>query len=225
MKSAKQFLMYFFTILINFTFSISHAQEFHGDISTPVYKGGLPALKEFIKQNIHDPAEPDTSGNPAVVTISYKITEKGKIEAVKILRGISAEYDSEAVRVAKLINDWQPAMQFGMPISVKVIMPVEFKSCNINQNEKEITVNGNVTDGSTGKPVAGCLILEKGTHHGGISDKNGYYSLTIPKEESELEFSSVGYESKTEKIGKNRIINVELPVQNLVIDFDSNRFK
>jgi hypothetical protein len=35
----------------------------------------------------------------------------------------------------------------------------------------------------------------------------------------------MGYETKSEKVGKNRLINVELLIDDLIIDFSVNEFK
>lgn len=224
MKIDNHFLLWFLLIVV-LSFNNCLSQEFTGIVSGPVYNGGISALNEFIMENIMYPEESGKEGSSGVVTLSYIINEKGKVEDVKILRGINAKCDAEAIRVAQLINGWQPAVQLGKPVSVRVIMPVEFKSEKINQDEQEITVSGNVTDKSNGKPVEGTFVLVKGTNIGVIADKNGYYSVPVPGEESELEFSSIAHENKVERVGKNRIINVELLLHDITVDFNSNQLK
>jgi TonB family protein len=201
------------------------SQEFHGTVTTPVYTGGLSALKDFIAQNLSYPEDSKKENISGVVTLSYIVNEKGKVENIKILRGIDTKCDSEAVRVTKLINGWQPAIQWGRTVSVKVIMPIEFNSENNNRNEQEITVTGYLSDKSNDKAIEGSLVLVKGTSVGAMTDKDGWYSIPVPGEEYELEFSSMGYETKSEKVGKNRLINVELLIDDLIIDFSVNEFK
>lgn len=219
MKIINQYLWYLFILFFLFTSQILFAQEMSGTVLAPVYPGGLNALKEFIAKNIQYPGR---EGHSGVVTLSYSINEKGKIEDVKILRGIDAKCDSEAVRVTRLIKGWQPALQWGKPIRTRVAMPVEFIFDN-SPVEKEISVRGNVTDKFNGRPIEGSLVLVKGTNVGAITDKNGYYSFTVPGEEYNLEFSSMGYGTKSEKVGKNHVINVELLSIDIIINFDENQ--
>lgn len=60
--------------------------------------------------------------------LSYKANEKGKVENIKIWRGIDVNCDEETLRVTRLMNGRQLAIQWGKPVSVKVIMPIEFNS-------------------------------------------------------------------------------------------------
>jgi TonB family protein len=224
MKSFIQ-LLSLFSMVVVLSFDNCFSQEFTGTVSGPAYDGGLSALNEFITSNIVFPEESGKTGISGVVTLSYIINDKGKIEDIKILRGINAKCDSEAIRVTQLITGWRPAIQWGKPVSVRVNMPVEFKSEKINNDKQEITITGNITDKVNGKPVEGTLVLVKGTNIGAITDKYGYYNIPVPGEESELEFSSIAHENKVEKVGKNRIINVELLMHDITVDFSSNQLK
>jgi hypothetical protein len=104
-------------------------------------------------------------------------------------------------------------------------MPVEFKSGKNSENEKDFIVTGTITDKSDNKPIGGSIVLVKGTSIGAIADKEGWYSISVPGGENELEYSSVGYETKTEKIGGNRLINVELTGYDFIIDFAADRLR
>lgn len=224
MKSKKMFLLFSLIVTV-FNFEYILAQEFHATITSPAYKDGLPALKEFLSKNIRYPEDLRKEGISGVVSVGYYVNEQGKVEDIKIIRGINALCDSEAVRVTRLLNGWQPAVQFGSPVKVRIIMPVFFGQGNDNKKENEFTVTGKVFDKSTGKPLEGLLVLVKGTSMGAITDKEGHYNIIVPGEDSELEYSSMGYEIKKEKVGKNRIINVALFTNDFIIDFDFNQFK
>lgn len=220
MKTKKLLSILSFMVIVILNFDSSYAQELHAAISGPVYNGGFQALKEFIIRNNHYSDQSDSSKSPGVVTLTYKINENGKIENIKILRGLNPKCDSEAVRITQLINGWQPAVQFGRQVSVNVVMPIEFYF--EKDNQKENTVTGNVSNKITGSPIEGTLVLVKGTTNGAITDKNGNYSIPVQGEDNELEYSSIGYAIKSEKIVNNNIINVELLPEDLVIDFSSN---
>lgn len=101
-------------------------------------------------------------------------------------------------------------------------MPIEFFLNDENIKEQKITVSGNVSNKVTGNPIEGALILVKGPNRGAITDKDGNFSIDVPGEAFELEFSSLGYGKSSEKIWKNRTINVELIPEDLVLDFSSD---
>ena len=62
---------------------------------------------------------------------------------------------------------------------------------------------------SHGTPIPGVNVMVKGTTIGTVTDFDGYYSITIPNEESRLSFTFVGFE--TQEIPANsRTINVVL---------------
>jgi TonB family protein len=221
MKSRILLLIYLVLVVFIINFSFNYAQEFHGSVMMPVYKGGLGTLKEFIVKNNHSVIEGENKNcNKGVVTLKYTVNEKGSIENIKILRGISAEYDSEAVRIARLISGWNPAVQWGKEVSTNVIMPVEF--CLKVDDTKIQTLSGNVCNKVTGAPIEGTLVLVKGTNVGAITDKFGNYSLPAQSENSVLDFSSLGYSLKSEKVNKNHTINVELLPEDFIIEFPSN---
>lgn len=73
------------------------------------------------------------------------------------------------------------------------------------------TISGTVT-GSQGEPLSGVSVLVKGTQTGTTSGNNGFYSLSIPQDAKELQFSSLGFEARTVRITSSNTINVTLEV-------------
>lgn len=195
-------------------------QEFHGGTVPPTYKGGNKALMEFIDKNLIFPDSVKKLGISGTVTISLVIDKDGKVEDVRLSRGIHGLCDSEAIRVTRLLKDWQPAINFGKPIRCTILLPIEFRSENNLNNKQPFTVSGTILEKYTWKPVEGALIIIKGTNVGTVSDTRGRYKLEIPGENYELEISSMGYETKTEPIENNSTINIELEMKYEKISFD-----
>ena len=63
---------------------------------------------------------------------------------------------------------------------------------------QNVKVSGVVKD-AAGEAIPGVGVVVKGTRQGTATDFNGRYELTAPMG-AELEFSALGYETKTEKI-------------------------
>lgn len=76
-------------------------------------------------------------------------------------------------------------------------------------DQTKITVNGKVTD-NEGEPLPGVSITEKGTTNGVLTDIDGNYSITVKDQNTVLLFSYVGHETKEEKVGNRKTINVIL---------------
>jgi len=60
-------------------------------------------------------------------------------------------------------------------------------------------VSGIVTD-EKGDPIAGALVQVKGTSLGTVTDFNGRYSITLPRDAKSLQFSFIGYISQTHNV-------------------------
>lgn len=73
---------------------------------------------------------------------------------------------------------------------------------------RTLTVTGVVKD-TNNQPVIGASIVESGTTHGTITNVNGEYTLKVSSHSS-LRISSIGYETKTIKVGDNNKLNVIL---------------
>lgn len=71
-------------------------------------------------------------------------------------------------------------------------------------------IRGLITDASTGEPLPGVNVIVKGTLQGVISDLDGTYSLNLPKTESSLVFSYVGYLSDTFSVSGRTVINIKM---------------
>lgn len=69
------------------------------------------------------------------------------------------------------------------------------------------TVRGTVVD-EGGVPVIGMTVLEQGTGNGTITDQDGAYSISVSNPNAVLEFTSLGYQTVSEKVNGRAVINV-----------------
>ena len=80
------------------------------------------------------------------------------------------------------------------------------------QNSQRV-VSGTVTTADTGEPAVGATVLVKGTQTAAVVSGNGSYSIRVrPDTNPELEFSYMGYETVTVKVGDKSHIDVNLQV-------------
>ncbi|MCL6274653.1 SusC/RagA family TonB-linked outer membrane protein [Muricauda sp. 2012CJ35-5] len=72
------------------------------------------------------------------------------------------------------------------------------------------TVSGTVTDTSTGTPIPGVTVVEKGTSNGTSTDFDGNYTITVSNGSAVLVFTSIGFTDQEIAVGGQSSINVSL---------------
>lgn len=82
-------------------------------------------------------------------------------------------------------------------------------------SQEKKTVRGTVSD-ATG-PIPGVGVVEKGTTNGAVTDAGGRYELSIA-EGGTIEFSCMGYESSSVKVGAAHVYDVILETQSEMLD-------
>jgi TonB family protein len=93
----------------------------------PSFPGGEAERNKFLAEHIVYPKQAIESGIQGSVYLSFIVHTDGKIEDVKILRGIGGGCDEEALRVVKLMPRWNPGKQNGKMVNIFYTMPVNFK--------------------------------------------------------------------------------------------------
>ena len=93
--------------------------------SAPSFNGGSSMeFQKWVLDNIRFPEGVSAEGR---VSVSFTISETGKVTDVKVLRGADQMLNDEAVRVISSSPDWTPALKDGKPIAIQMLIPVEFK--------------------------------------------------------------------------------------------------
>jgi hypothetical protein len=84
-------------------------------------------LINFIQSNIDYTNVPEPSDKIKVVVRVISANDEGKIDSVTILRGFNEIYDREALRVVKLIPDWDVIYRHGKKFNIPWMIPVLFE--------------------------------------------------------------------------------------------------
>lgn len=85
-------------------------------------------------------------------------------------------------------------------------------------NEK--TISGTLSDGLTGAVLPGTIVVIKGTNIGTMANEQGNYSIRVEDDKATLVFAHAGYKTQEIPIANNAIINVQLEVDAMVVDFN-----
>ncbi len=93
----------------------------------PKPAGGMEGVQQYLAANLIYPAEAKAAGKEGRVFVEFIVDKDGSITNVQAIKGISPDCDAEAVRVISNMPAWQPGMQKGRPVRVKMVMPIAFK--------------------------------------------------------------------------------------------------
>ncbi|MDP4207174.1 MAG: TonB family protein [Bacteroidota bacterium] len=93
----------------------------------PDYPGGTDALSKFLSENIKYPKTAAEMGISGRVYVKFVVNKQGEISNVSVLRGIGGGCDEEAVRVVKMMPNWKPGKQNGMPVNTYFTLPIVFR--------------------------------------------------------------------------------------------------
>lgn len=91
------------------------------------FKGGIGAFYQYVQKNMKYPSQAQRMGLEGKVFVEFVVGKDGKITDVRVLRGIGAGCDEEAIRVLKNSPAWQPGKQRGRAVRQRMVLPITFK--------------------------------------------------------------------------------------------------
>ncbi len=94
----------------------------------PQFPGGN--VQRWISKNVKYPILAQENGIQGKVFIQFVIEKDGSITDVKVMRGVDASLDKEAIRVVKSMPKWKPGKQRGKPVRVSYTLPINFQLSN-----------------------------------------------------------------------------------------------
>jgi TonB family protein len=100
----------------------------------PFFPGGHEGYVKFLVDNIKYPEEAIKKSVTGTVYVTFVVEETGAVTNVKILRGIGSGCDEEALRVVKMMPNWNPGLEKGRPVAVQFNLPIKF---NLDSHKKD----------------------------------------------------------------------------------------
>ena len=101
--------------------------DFYSFMVMPQFQGGISALMDFLSRRITYPVVMQKSQLEGKVLVGFIVNKEGSVTDVKVIRGVSPEFDEEAIRVAKSMPKWNPGMQDGEKVNVRYTLPIQFR--------------------------------------------------------------------------------------------------
>lgn len=92
--------------------------------------GGMIAFYEYVQSTLKYPRTALRLNVTGKVYIQFVVEKDGSLTDVKVVKGIGAGCDEEAVRVVSGAPKWKPGRQRGVPVRVHKVMPIRFVITN-----------------------------------------------------------------------------------------------
>jgi protein TonB len=94
----------------------------------PQFKGGLAALNDFIRRNVHYPPEAIEEGRQGKLYVRFIVDENGKVSSAELLNTSYKDLNTEALRVVGIIPDFEsPGIANGQPVKTYYQVPINFR--------------------------------------------------------------------------------------------------
>jgi periplasmic protein TonB len=121
----KSFLLFFICLTVTI---YAQTDEVYTKVDQmPEFPGGQVAMVKYISKNLKYPELSKKNRISGKVLVSFIIDKTGKVTNAKVAKGISADCDSEALRVVQNMPVWTPGYKGGQPVAVHFALPINFE--------------------------------------------------------------------------------------------------
>jgi protein TonB len=101
--------------------------NFHIAEDLPQFPGGAVEFMKWLTRNLRYPSVAQKRKTQGRVVAVFYVEKDGSITGVKVVKSLSPECDSEALRVLRMMPNWKPGIQHDLPCRTKVQIPIVFK--------------------------------------------------------------------------------------------------
>lgn len=89
--------------------------------------GGQEAFLKYVGSQLEYPARARRLGIEGKVFVRFIVDKNGRMTDIEVVKGIGAGCDEEVLRVLNAAPKWEPGKQRGVPVKVRMIVPVTFR--------------------------------------------------------------------------------------------------
>jgi periplasmic protein TonB len=93
----------------------------------PAFPGGYEAFYKFVGKNLKYPPQARRISVEGKVFVHFVVDKDGSLSDIKIVRGIGAGCDEEVLRIVGMSPKWNPGLQRGNPVRVRMMLPITFR--------------------------------------------------------------------------------------------------
>lgn len=93
----------------------------------PEFPGGMVAFMKWLTQNLKYPPSAQKAKMQGEVTVAFIVNSDGTTSDAKIIKSAGTLFDSEALRVVRIMPRWKPGEDHGKPCRTLFAIPIAFK--------------------------------------------------------------------------------------------------
>ena len=86
----------------------------------------MAAVSAYIQQRVAYPRLPAAEQHTGTVFASFIVTDKGEVQAAKIIKGLAPAYDEAVLAAIRQLPRMEPGLQDGRPVNVSITLPIKF---------------------------------------------------------------------------------------------------
>lgn len=106
-----------FALYLLFYINVCSAQQVYKYVEKMPY--ARYDVKEYLSKNLQYPSFAMSNKIEGKVIVGFVVMKDGSIDSTYIIQGLSADCDSEAIRIIRNMPKWIPAEQKVLPVSRK----------------------------------------------------------------------------------------------------------
>ena len=120
-------------LLLFVTINSAYAQDKKGEEifveaeKNPEFPGGNEAFMKFLAEGIKYPVIAQENNEQGRVLANFVVEKDGTISNIKVVQGVTAALDAEAVRLLSSMPNWKPAEQRNQPVRFRFTLPIVFR--------------------------------------------------------------------------------------------------
>jgi len=96
-------------------------------LDCPLSSSPQAALRRFLEKELKYPEEARKRGEEGLVIVLFTVNEKGLVEDPGVVNGDKKYFNEEALRIVTNFPEWTPGEIDGIPSSIQVSVPIEFR--------------------------------------------------------------------------------------------------
>ncbi len=94
---------------------------------SPFFASGNEALQSYFDAAIKYTENAKENCKEGIVKVQVLVSPNGQLKDPRILDPIDKELEAQIVKAIQALPNWEPALQNGMPVKCKMIIPIKFR--------------------------------------------------------------------------------------------------
>ncbi len=94
----------------------------------PAFPGGPAAMLQFLSRKLQYPPAALDRQLSGKVHVTFVVDPEGHLHDPRVVRGLGAGLDEEALRLVRIMPWWTPGRVQGRPVWVSVTLPIVFRA-------------------------------------------------------------------------------------------------